>query len=562
MELAGDARVIPSSPSPLPDGLDIRLQPDDISVAMDSHDDGGRVYPGEDSNVEEEHEKGEETTLHREVQVKNEVGAAEDENNRLPVAVTVLQNAPAADAFAERNSADQVDVNGNSELQDGVVERMNLPPTPPAKQSALLEPTREPSAAQSSNQPAPPLNGHVDSSLGPSASPGENSPVSITHRRSLTISKGHTVSVVLISAALEAIAASKEAKRSAPLRDSTHKALEMIRSNQAGDHPREVFEPLRLACETRNEKLMIASLDCISKLISYSFFAESDPYPPVVLHSPPPSPRHPNRNPGANTSQSTIAQPSLVDLVAHTITSCHTETTPETVSLQIVKALLSLVLSPTILVHHSSLLKAVRTVYNVFLLSTDPVNQMVAQGGLTQIVHHVFTRCRTPNVPRSSNDPALPSPGSQESVPSSARGSSMMATPESEHIRFANDRSGDIESSSEHGMLRSLPLLSDLAESHEVEPEVTNNIKGRKLPDEPQSQTTLYVMHTFALRDYTQNSALRQSFEATNPLDSLPEMEHTYELTSNDLFVKDAFLVFRALCKLTMKPLNNERYVV
>ncbi len=33
-------------------------------------------------------------------------------------------------------------------------------------------------------------------------------------------------------------------------------------------------------------------------------------------------------------------------------------------------------------------------------------------------------------------------------------------------------------------------------------------------------------------------------------------------MTSNNLFVKDAFLVFRALCKLTMKPLNSERSVL
>jgi hypothetical protein len=30
-------------------------------------------------------------------------------------------------------------------------------------------------------------------------------------------------------------------------------------------------------------------------------------------------------------------------------------------------------------------------------------------------------------------------------------------------------------------------------------------------------------------------------------------------LTMHDLFLKDAFLVFRAMCKLTMKPLNTER---
>lgn len=37
---------------------------------------------------------------------------------------------------------------------------------------------------------------------------------------------------------------------------------------------------------------------------------------------------------------------------------------------------------------------------------------------------------------------------------------------------------------------------------------------------------------------------------------------HHREMSTNDLFIKDAFLVFRALCKLTMKPLNQERYVV
>jgi len=56
---------------------------------------------------------------------------------------------------------------------------------------------------------------------------------------------------------------------------------------------------------------------------------------------------------------------------------------------------------------------------------------------------------------------------------------------------------------------------------------------------------------------------VRESFETSNPLDALPEVEHGghRQLTANDLFIKDAFLVFRALCKLTMKPLNNERYV-
>jgi len=34
------------------------------------------------------------------------------------------------------------------------------------------------------------------------------------------------------------------------------------------------------------------------------------------------------------------------------------------------------------------------------------------------------------------------------------------------------------------------------------------------------------------------------------------------ELTTQDMFIKDAFLIFRSLCKLTMKPLNTERYAL
>jgi hypothetical protein len=49
----------------------------------------------------------------------------------------------------------------------------------------------------------------------------------------------------------------------------------------------------------------------------------------------------------------------------------------------------------------------------------------------------------------------------------------------------------------------------------------------------------------------------RDTFEKPSPIDAVLEVEHG--MTTHDLFIKDAFLVFRALCKLTMKALNNER---
>lgn len=316
--------------------------------------------------------------------------------------------------------------------QDPPPAAVSTPPTPPAKpipNPLNLPPRRESLRPTDKVVSGPPSRDSIDSVEGRRINGRGGKPRSIpsrpssqaSHRRSLTISKGHTVSVVLISSALETIAASRDAKRSAPLKDSVQRALDMVKSGEGGDRPREIFEPLRLACETRNEKLMIASLDCISKLISYSFFVETSPSHPQGLPSPPPSPG-PNRTSLSSTAQGSSHPLSLVDLVVHTVTACHTESTPDPVSLQIVKALLALVLSPTTLVHQSSLLKAVRTVYNVFLLSNDPINQTVAQGGLTQMVNHVFTRCRV-GTPTRSDSTATLSSKAGGGAPSSARGS-------------------------------------------------------------------------------------------------------------------------------------------
>ncbi|ETW75621.1 hypothetical protein HETIRDRAFT_108696 [Heterobasidion irregulare TC 32-1] len=98
-----------------------------------------------------------------------------------------------------------------------------------------------------------------------------------SHKRSMTIYKGKSVSTVLITSAIDTVAASCKAKCSAPLRESFHIALEMVCAGMGGNRPREIFEPLRLACETRNEKPVVASLDCISKLIFCSFIEANPP---------------------------------------------------------------------------------------------------------------------------------------------------------------------------------------------------------------------------------------------------------------------------------------------
>ncbi len=377
----------------------------------------GPVEPGNRDPVDENSAR----SIHNEFTQAEDKGDEDDSRDVDGVARVISVCSPqlaasSGDTTAHDEPGTGSKTTGHHSIQDTGSTLPSIPSTPAAKPGVSPEvhsppPRRDsltPSTLHSPNGHMRPSVQHVETKHAngrPSMQSTPSRPSSAaSHRRSLTISKGRTVSAVLVTSALETIAASREAKRSEPLRESVKRALEMVKLGEGGDRPRVIFEPLRLACETRNEKLMIASLDCISKLISYSFFVE----PLTSEHagappSPPPSPGPNSRHSTSSVSHPQVPGPTLVDLVVHTITSCHTESTPDTVSLQIVKALLSLVLSATVLVHQSSLLKAVRTVYNIFLLSMDPINQTVAQGGLTQMVNHVFTRCKLDGKPDGSS---------------------------------------------------------------------------------------------------------------------------------------------------------------
>ncbi|EJD00904.1 Sec7-domain-containing protein [Fomitiporia mediterranea MF3/22] len=402
-----------------------------------------------------------------------------------------------------------------------------MPPPPIEKSLPVVgdaERRRDSVERQPSGRPSTPLTARLFGRK--STSESVHSPTSsFGHNRNLTMSQGNTVSVVLISTALETIAASREAKRSTQLREAVDNALNMIKSGQGGDKPREIFEPLRLACETGNEKLQIASLDCISKLISYSFFLEPDaPAEHQQLASPPASPANQQF---ANESQATLRQPTLVDIVTHTITACHTETAPDAVSLQIVKALLSLVLSPTLLVHQSSLLKAVRTVYNIFLLSSDPVNQTVAQGGLTQMVHHVFSRCNLGNSRNGSMD------------------GSVLQSPKADTASLKSRSSSKRPS-----------LTPSTSETYPVPPLTPSDERyGREEEDGPSQK----VEGRNSVEASVANASVIREVDNHNASEHLAEADdHVHTISTKDLFFKDAFLVFRALCKLTMKNLNTE----
>lgn len=275
------------------------------------------------------------------------------------------------------------DANG-AEAEAG--EAQQLPPLPSKQDAAVHAPQQSVSNGSEAAAVAP-------ESVAPSRRSSVASTTSTTVHSRSSLSSLNKGSAVFVITALETIAASKEAKGSKPapkaLREAAQAALEMVRAASSAPSPgapgaeldpRVVFEPLRLACGTRSTTLLITSLDCLAKLVSYSFFAEDAP--------------------GGDGVEA------LADVVTSTVCDTFHDALDERAQLQIVKALLSIVLSTSVHVHQSSLLKAVRTTYNIFLLSKSAPTQAVAQGALTQMVHHVFGR-----VPRA---PAHPSQSARD----------------------------------------------------------------------------------------------------------------------------------------------------
>ncbi len=186
-------------------------------------------------------------------------------------------------------------------------------------------------------------------------------------------------SLKFVVSSLDAIAASKDTNRNKNLSESVHKALAAIKEHEPQlPSPEIIFAPLQLATKSGSIPLATTALDCIGKLISYSYFSI------------------PSSASAAAAAAEDADRAPLIERAIDTICDCFQgETTPVEIQLQIVKSLLAAVLNDKIVVHGAGLLKAVRQVYNVFLLSRNTGNQQVAQGTLTQMVGTVFERVKT-----------------------------------------------------------------------------------------------------------------------------------------------------------------------
>lgn len=323
-----------------------------------------------------------------------------------------------------------------------------------------------------------------------------------------------------VVSSLEAIASSKDAQRNKQLAEATTKALEAIKEQDQLPDPEIVFAPLQLASRSTNVQLTTTALDCIGKLISYSYFS-------VPSNGPDPAEE------GAEPT------PPLIERAIDTICNCFQgETTAVEVQLQIVKSLLAAVLNDKIVVHGAGLLKAVRQVYNVFLLSRSTANQQVAQGTLTQMVGTVFERVKT----------RLHMKESRVSLEHLKNGSSDGTFDPADSSNGAQDGADD-----------SPATLSDAAITTD-EPEsgvklTLKDLEHRKSFDDSNlGDGPTMVTQLKPTAKMTDTSAPGEQDSAS------PSAEDNDTLDAEDeVYIRDAYLVFRSFCNLSTKALPPDQ---
>eukprot|EP00798_Chlamydomonas_sp_ICE-L_P022401 gene22401-29513_t len=159
-----------------------------------------------------------------------------------------------------------------------------------------------------------------------------------------------------------------------------------------------ILAMMRLATESDKGILIETALDCIQKLIAFSFLQGAAYHINLSRLGMQSAPTHRNRGKESRRrqnrgqiSQGQAATCTPQALAIELMCSCD-EVPDEGVELHILKGLLTATTSSTFTIHGQALLLAVRTCYNIYLMSRSEVNQTTAKASLTQMLNVVFQR--------------------------------------------------------------------------------------------------------------------------------------------------------------------------
>ncbi|XP_015794593.1 brefeldin A-inhibited guanine nucleotide-exchange protein 1 [Tetranychus urticae] len=272
---------------------------------------------------------------------------------------------------------------------------------------------------------------------------------------------------------------------------STALPLPKDQENSINIDAEKYFHPLELSCGSKSARIVIIALDCIQKLIAYGHITGNTQDP---------------RNP----------EKLLIDVIVDTICSCfHGPSTDEGVQLQIIKALLTVVSSQYCQVHEGSVLLAVKTCYNIYIGSKNLINQTTAKATLTQMLNVIFRRMEE----CANIEDNLSNSDFQENIDTEI---------ESAVVSIVNDMVDYVVSSEER---------------HDLKPERSSG-----------SFNSSSSSNHIASNHLNHRIPSSDSLEASDTT-SLANSEGGAGLKFTHVTQKDAYLVFRSLCKLSMKVL-------
>nr|XP_040239773.2 brefeldin A-inhibited guanine nucleotide-exchange protein 1 isoform X1 [Anopheles coluzzii] len=303
------------------------------------------------------------------------------------------------------------------------------------------------------------------------------------------------------------------------------------------------FLPFELACQSRTPRIVVTALDCLQKLIAYGHLTGNIPD---------------SSNPGKF----------LIDRIVTTICNCFMgPQTDEGVQLQIIKALLTVVTSQHVEVHEGTVLQGVRTCYDIYLSSKNLINQTTARATLTQMLNVIFTRMEHQafEAIAAANSSAGAAAGSNSSTTLQGASPNVSATGATVGQDESPTKPAEAEKHPDYDAVRAIveeivdSVIAQAAAANGAQESehtvdgvgLTSSVSEPAINHHETSETASIGGISNGGTDTTSIARVpsQESMEVTSENDSIVTAKFTHILQ------KDAFLVFRALCKLSMKPL-------
>ncbi|GJD07126.1 Brefeldin A-inhibited guanine nucleotide-exchange protein 2 [Galdieria sulphuraria] len=292
------------------------------------------------------------------------------------------------------------------------------------------------------------------------------------------------------------------------LRNVCKEAVEIVKADASDIGNEKVFEALLLGCDSGKTQVVVVSLDTLQKLIAYGWIQAK--------------------------AFRDKKETRVVDDVVKSVCDCF-QMKDDSIFLRMTQILLNIVsgLSPEVGIHEGILVFNVRTLYNIHLSARSSSVRTISRAALTQVLDTVFSRME--KTVAEGNRPASSSENGNDDVVES-RLSFKVPGVESEDLK--EDTSLDTEplqKSDRASYIRSIEepeYGSEKVETSSVTTNENNGVSSKIWETQTQKERVKSVTENVVTESVTESSS---------------------ETFHYEVLERDAYLLFRALCKLSSR---------